>query len=238
MRQTYTIQGMTCNGCVRRVTAALETLPAVTKAEVQLEAPQATLQLSESVPTADLQATIGHYTIEPIATPQPTTAADLPEKNLSTYFPLALIIAFLTGVTLLAQWPLKNFDFSIWMRHFMAGFFLVFSFFKLLNLRGFADSYAMYDLVAARWRGWGFVYPFVELGLGVLYLTNSFPFFTNLLTVVVLGISSIGVIQSVLDQRKIKCACLGDVFNLPMSTVTIVEDVAMVAMAAAMLWMM
>lgn len=56
-----------------------------------------------------------------------------------------------------------------------------------------------------------------------------------MVTIVVLGVSSIGVIQSNLNKRKIKCACLGDVFNLPMSTVTIVEDVSMVAMAGFML---
>ena len=118
----------------------------------------------------------------------------------------------------------------------MAGFFLVFSFFKLLNIKGFADSYAMYDLVAARWRTWGLIYPFVELTLGILYLTNSFPVYTNWITIVVLGVSTIGVIKSNLAKKKIQCACLGDVFNLPMSTVTIVEDVTMVAMATFMLF--
>ena len=75
----------------------------------------------------------------------------------------------------------------------------------------------------------------VELALGVLYLLNIAPVLTSITTFVVLGVSSIGVIKSNLDKRKIKCACLGDVFNLPMSTVTIVEDLAMVAMAALML---
>ena len=36
-------------------------------------------------------------------------------------------------------------------------------------------------------------------------------------------------------QDKIRCACLGTVFNLPMSTVTLVEDGLMIAMAAAAL---
>ena len=122
------------------------------------------------------------------------------------------------------------------MRNFMAGFFIVFAFFKLLNLKGFAMSYKMYDVVAAKWKGWGLIYPFVELSLGIAYLINVFPFYVNLITVIVLGISSIGVIKSNLDNKKIKCACLGDVFNLPMSTVTIIEDVSMVVMALVMLF--
>ena len=118
----------------------------------------------------------------------------------------------------------------------MAGFFIVFSFFKLLNIEGFANSYQMYDLVAAKWKPWGFIYPFVELALGILYLINVGPVATNMVTLIVLGVSSIGVIKSNLDKKKIKCACLGDVFNLPMSTVTIVEDLSMVAMAGIMLF--
>ena len=89
------------------------------------------------------------------------------------------------------------------MRHFMAGFFLVFSFFKFLNLSGFANSYAVYDLLAAKWKGWGYIYPFVELGLGILYLINVAPFETNLITIVVLGFSRLGVIKSNLDKRQI-----------------------------------
>lgn len=118
----------------------------------------------------------------------------------------------------------------------MAGFFIVFAFFKLLNLEGFSNSYRMYDIVANKWNIWGLIYPFVELTLGILYLINVFPFETNVATAIILGVSSIGVIQSNLNKKKIKCACLGDVFNLPMSTVTIVEDLTMVAMALVMLY--
>jgi len=160
---------------------------------------------------------------------------DIQEKSLITYKPLFLIVGFIIGVTLLVQYPFETFDGMRWMRHFMAGFFLVFAFFKLLNIKDFAMSYSMYDIVAKNWKPWGYIYPFIELGLGVLYLINIAPIFTNYLTIVVLGISSIGVIQSVLHKREIKCACLGDVFNLPMSTVTIVEDVSMVLMAGYML---
>jgi hypothetical protein len=92
-------------------------------------------------------------------------------------------------------------------------------------------------LLATKWRGWGYVYPFVELGLGMAYLANWQPTLTNWVTFVVMGFSAIGVIQAVMNKRKIRCACLGAVFQLPMSTVTIVEDVGMVAMAVVAIWM-
>lgn len=121
------------------------------------------------------------------------------------------------------------------MQHFMAGFFIVFSFFKLLNLKGFAESYAMYDVLAKRIPLWGYVYVFLELGLGIAYLMNFSPIFTNTVTFIVMSVSIIGVLQSVLNKKRIQCACLGAVFNLPMSTVTIIEDGLMILMSLAML---
>ena len=183
------------------------------------------------------------------------TLAQTPASWLATYYPLLLIMAFILGGSVLLQVGLHagamgepmglfmHFGMGLMtitsgetMRYFMAGFFLVFSFFKLLDVRAFANAYASYDLLAARWHGWGLVYPFVELALGMAYLANYNPVLTNWATVVVMGFSAIGVIRAVTHKTKIQCACLGTVFKLPMSTVTIVEDVGMVLMAAVMLW--
>jgi copper chaperone CopZ len=247
-KQSFRLEGMTCGSCVNRVTQGLQSVAGVVDAKVSLNPQRAEVEFDQAVAVDELQKAIGHYKLsllptENLAAPpksDPPGATEskapaIPEANVTTYRPLIMIISFIAGVTLLAQYPFEDFSGSLWMRHFMAGFFIVFAFFKLLNLRGFADSYAMYDIVAAKWRGWGFVYPFIELGLGILYLINVAPFWTNVLTIVILGVSSIGVIQSNLNKRKIKCACLGDVFNLPMSTVTIVEDVGMVLMAILMI---
>ncbi|WP_220463969.1 hypothetical protein [Adhaeribacter radiodurans] len=82
---------------------------------------------------------------------------------------------------------------------------------------------------------WGYVYAFIELLLGVAFITGSNPFITNAVTFAVVTISIIGVFQTGLNKRKIKCAWLGAVFNLPMSTVTIIEDGLMIAMSGLML---
>lgn len=240
MEKQYSITGMTCGGCVVKVKKTLEAVNGVQSAHIQLNAPQGTLSLEREIPIALIKerlSQIGNYTIEEIR-PSSTKEIELPEKSIATYKPLILIVVFIAGVSVLEQYPFGGFSGMLWMRHFMAGFFLVFSFFKLLNLEGFATSYQMYDIIATKWKGWGFVYPFVELSLGILYLLNVAPFETNLTTVIILGVSTIGVIKSNLDREKIKCACLGDVFNLPMSTVTIIEDLAMVAMAMGMLLIM
>lgn len=123
-----------------------------------------------------------------------------------------------------------------WMNHFMGGFFLAFSFFKFLDLKGFADSYKMYDIVAKRIPFWAYLYPFIELGLGLSFLSNIFPLLTNSITFIVMTISIIGVLQAVFNKKKIQCACLGAVFNLPMSTVTIIEDALMIVMSGIMIF--
>ncbi|HWB94935.1 MAG TPA: MauE/DoxX family redox-associated membrane protein [Puia sp.] len=158
-------------------------------------------------------------------------AAEPPVSWLATYKPILLVFAYIVGGTLLPEVVHRSWDGMRWMSHFMAVFFLVFSFFKLLDIPAFADSYRSYDVIAGRWRGWGVVYPFVELGLGVLFLTGFDPLFTNTATLIVMGVSIIGVIRSVLHKRKIQCACLGAVFNLPISTITIIEDGLMIGMS-------
>ena len=249
MTKEYTITGMTCNGCVGKVKEILEKVSGINEVEVQLSYPQAKIEANKELDLEQINKLLqdkGRYVItedhiEEKLPPMPTigkndiSVSELPEKSIGTYKPLILILAFIMGVSALAQYDLADFSWMTWMRHFMAGFFLVFSFFKLLNIRGFASSYAMYDLLAAKWKSWGFIYPFIELVLGIAYLINFNPFITNWTTLIVLGFSSIGVIKSNLDKQKIKCACLGDVFNLPMSKVTIVEDLTMVGMAGLIL---
>ncbi len=239
IKKTYKIEGMTCGGCVTSVKKQLDDSDLISEANIQLDFPQAKISSVNEVGIETLQSIInkaGNYTIKQNGSETQNTELSLPEKNIHTYKPLLLIVGFIASVSLLSQFPFSSFSAMLWMRHFMAGFFIVFAFFKLLNLQGFTNSYSMYDIVAAKWKSWGYVYPFVELTLGLLYLTNIAPLATNISTALILGISSIGVIKSNLNKKKIKCACLGDVFNLPMSTVTIVEDLSMVGMSLIMLF--
>jgi len=157
--------------------------------------------------------------------------AETAKSWLATYKPILIIAAYLTVMATL----LGNGNFLLGMNYFMAGFFLVFSLFKFFDLKGFANSYSMYDLLAMKFPAYGYIYPFIELFLGVAYAIGFKHLFTNWATFIVMGFSVIGVLRSVLNKRKIQCACLGAVFNLPMSTVTIIEDLLMVGMAAYML---
>lgn len=127
---------------------------------------------------------------------------------------------------------------EIGMRSFMAGFFLVFGLLKILKLSAFAEAYRMYDLLAQKSIGYAYLYPFIELGLGISYATNINPLFTNWITLFLMLISALGVYLQLRKGEKILCACLGTVFKVPMTWVTLFEDLLMAAMAGIMLLML
>lgn len=241
MKHSYVISGMTCANCSAKVKGELLKLPDVLSAEVELATGKATIEMQKHISNTELQNAVsaaGKYTISPDATDTSHHAMENTSASwFAAYKPILLVFAFITGVTILIQLAKGAFDLTEWMRHFMAGFFLVFSFFKLLDLKGFADSYSSYDIVAKRVYTYGYVYPFIESALGISFLFPALSFWSNLFTLIVMAVSIIGVLQSVLNKRQIQCACLGTVFNLPMSTITIIEDGLMIAMSAASLLM-
>jgi copper chaperone CopZ len=258
MNQTYSISGMHCGSCIAKVTAALR--PFADDVAVTLTPPQAILTNAKGK-LADLQAAlskVGAYGIQaaaetvaetqgsnsvitsargPVGGPVRAPVVDASEASkaaswFATYQPLLLIVGYIAVASLAG---FGSSGWQGWMTNFMAGFFLVFSAFKFLNLSGFADAYATYDLLAKRWHGYGFVYPFLELALGLAYLFRVAPTLTNVATVLLMGFSSLGVLAALTNKRRIACACLGTVLKLPMSTVTLVEDLGMASMALAML---
>ncbi len=242
MTYTYNISGMTCGSCQSKVQGLLSKVEGVKKVVIDLAKGEATIDMDKHIATDDLKGALKDYTKYQLSesnhqpqTPVPVLAEEETKSWIETYKPILLIFGYIITITLLVEYMHGEFVWMRWMNHFMAGFFLVFSFFKLLNLKGFAESYSMYDIVAKKWNSWGYVYAFTELALGIAFLTGFYPFLTNTITFVVMSVSIIGVLQSVINKRKIKCACLGAVFNLPMSTITIIEDALMIGMSAIML---
>lgn len=235
MTHTYQITGMTCSSCESKVKTALQMVENVTHVTVSKEENTATITMDKHVALSELQKALeSKYQISAIHHNETSEQA---KSWLATYKPILLIFSYITIVTVLVQLTNHHFDYMQAMQHFMAGFFLVFSFFKLLNLKGFAESYVMYDVLAKKLPVWAYAYAFIELGLGIAYLINFNPLITNITTFIIMTISIVGVLQSVLNKRKIQCACLGAVFNLPMSTVTIIEDALMIGMSGIMLLM-
>jgi copper chaperone CopZ len=233
MTHTYKVTGMTCGHCEAKVKSSLVMVPNVTAVEVSKEKQTAVISMDKHIPLAAFQHALDEkYSISATEHNETTEQA---KSWLATYKPILLIFGYITTVATIAAFARGSFNQVQGMNVFMAGFFLTFSFFKMLDLKSFANSYAMYDIVAKNIGAWGFIYPFIELLLGIAYAVHFQPIITNSGTLIVMGVSIVGVLQSVLNKRKIQCACLGAVFNLPMSTVTIIEDALMIAMSAMLL---
>lgn len=151
------------------------------------------------------------------------------------YKPLLVIIAtvaFSSAALALVDGHIHRF-----MECFMGLFFVNFAMFKLINLQGFADGFAMYDLIAKRSRAYALAFPFIELGLGLMYLAAFLPIMTNILTLILMLVSGAGVIKAIITGDKhLQCACLGTRLNVPLSTVSVIENFGMASMAIFMLW--
>lgn len=230
-----------CGACVQGITPLLDAEPGIRQWSADVSSPDKVITVEgEEITAARIDALLnkkGYHVLAELPVPpkEPAASPVVSEPAPTSYFPLLLILGYLLAVVGAFEYSAGGFVLDRAMRHFMAGFFLVFSFFKLLDVSAFAMSYSSYDIVARSWMAYGYVYPFIELALGIAYLANVQPWITNLATVIVMGVSTIGVVQSLLARRKIRCACLGAVFNLPMSSITLIEDLLMVAMGLGML---
>ena len=252
----FRIEGMKCQGCVAEIEEALAQISMLESFAVSLDPPMIRVTYSGETVSRDQASqwlpgkfkvfesdddasnlVMAPQTVLIGAAPSESVTQDnsLPDKSLATYWPLLLVVGYVLLGSFFAMWIGSNWHWDFGMRMFMGLFFLAFSFFKLLDINGFADAYQGYDWVARQFPGYGKVYPFVEFSLGCCYLLGVAPLAVNVVTLVVMSVSIGGVIESVVKKRTIRCACLGTGFNLPMSQVTIIEDGVMIAMAAVMI---
>lgn len=151
------------------------------------------------------------------------------------YQPLIIVFVSIIITVGFAQY---FFGLSGWrqsIRLFMGFFFLTFGFFKVLDWKGFMYSYGEYDIIAAKTRAYAAVYPLLELMIAIAFLTNTQPMPAAFLTFILMIIGSVGIARALRRNRKYRCACLGAVIKLPLSTVTLIEDGLMGIMALLMI---
>lgn len=231
---------MSCASCLSKLQPILDNSPQVISWKANLDDPRKLLHIEAAaeVDSSDLMQLISQAGFEARELDaESTDARPVPKEafRLATYWPLFLVVSYVIAMATFAESVQSQFDWTRWMSYFMGFFFLGFAFFKLLNVPKFADAFSTYDIVAKRSRIYALLYPGIELGLGLLFVTQTGLVVANVLTAVVMTVGLVGVIQAVFSGQKIQCACLGTAFDLPMSVVTIVENSIMLAMAIAML---
>jgi len=124
------------------------------------------------------------------------------------------------------------------MSHFMGFVLVFFGLIKLSDIAGFAHGFTQYDPFAKRSLTYAQAYPFIEILLGVLFISQLLILPATLVTLVVYGASLWGALQSLLKKESLHCVCLGTYFKLPLSTVSIIESGFMIVMCVWMLAML
>jgi len=235
MTHTYTVTGMTCNGCRTSVEDNLNALDDVEQASVNLEKQEATIKMSKHISIETLQNALSEkYSISEKNIFNVASEAKTEEKSdLQQLFPLFLIFGYIIVASILLN--VKPWGTNGFMLDFMGLFYIVFSFFKLLDLKGFPESFRMYDPLAKVIPAYGWIYPFIEVALGLLFLMRVEIPLALIITLVILGVTTIGVIRTLLQKKAIQCACLGTALKLPMTKATFIENSIMIVMAVFML---
>ena len=236
MEQQFLIHGMNCSSCKAIIEYSLKDIQYIQKAEVHLETK--TLGVT-SERTLDPQTLEQHlpekYSLELVgaAASTPPTEFSPETSKLQQLKPLFLIFFYLFAASV--GMHLSDWNTGAFMLEFMGLFYIVFSFFKFLDLRGFAQSFPMYDPLAKALPLYAWVYPFIETLLGLSFLSRTAIDWALWATLVVLGITTLGVLRVLLNKQQIRCACLGTVLQLPMTEATLIENILMIGMALGMI---
>ncbi len=167
------------------------------------------------------------------------TAASLGPITWKSYMPLLVIFGILLAASLVLSWRDALFGMASFQNavlYFMAGFFLTFALFKLMDIKGFAEGYSTYDLLASRWYGYGYIYPFIELAFGLTMLAGFHPAWLLWIEFVVMAWSGIGVSLKLAKGEEFQCACLGTFLKVPLTYVTLIEDFGMAALALLLIF--
>ena len=241
MKKTYTISGMTCNSCKATVNQNLNELQEIESVAVSLEKGEAIIFMTKNIEISKLQNVLpSKFHIEEKVIKnssnflnESSSEIDQEKSKLQQLKPLLIILTYISVASILMNY--KNWNPSEAMLDFMGLFYIVFSFFKMLDLKGFPESFRMYDPLAKRLPIYGWIYPCIETGLGLMLLLRFEIKIALIITLIVLGITTIGVTKTLLDKKSIRCACLGTALKLPMTEATFIENIIMIVMAISML---
>ena len=237
MKNILQISGMTCEGCKSSVENKLSSLDGVDNVKVDLARGQAVIYSKIPISFSLIKETLPpKYSLinEQDINLDTHGEATIKGSKIKQLKPLFIILGYIFIASILLNY--KNWNSSNAMLDFMGLFYIIFSFFKILDVKGFSMSFRMYDPLAKQAPIYGYIYPFIEVILGMMFLFRFEVNIALILTVIVLGITTIGVTQTLLNKRSIKCACLGTTLNLPMTEATFIENALMIIMAFSLIF--
>ena len=232
MKTTFKISGMTCNGCRSTVENKLSSLDGVDNVQVNLTNGEAIVYSKNPISFSLISNSLpSKYKV--ISKRDAKDNEIIKSSKIKQLKPLFIILGYISVTSILLNF--KNWNSTNAMLDFMGLFYIIFSFFKILDIKGFSTSFKMYDPLAKKITIYGYIYPFIEILLGLMFLTRIEVNIALLITIIILGITSVGVTKTLLNKRTINCACLGTTLKLPMTEATFIENAIMIIMAIVLL---
>lgn len=234
MKQSLYITGMHCKKCKVKIIESLLTLPDIQSVRIDVESGRAVLTVSSYIEKTVLREKIGAAGNYIYSDNSPSLFGIL-IKKIRKYRPILIVLTGITLFTLIRQTFLPIWNLHDAIHDFMAGFFLIFGGFKIINWKKFTQGFRSYDPCAMRSKWYAYIYPVIEIVLGLAYAFRFQPeFLMNFVTIIVLSVTSIGIFRILHRGDEVQCACLGGFFNIPISWFTIFENALMISMAIYM----
>ena len=160
----------------------------------------------------------------------------LPEPGATSYTPVLAVFAVAALIALAIDWLAMGAITTMVLPNFIAVAMCLLAMLKLQDVERFSTMFLNYDLLARRWVPYGYIYPFAELGAGVLMLAGALTWLSAPVALFIGGIGAVSVFKAVyVDKRELKCACVGGSSNVPLGFVSLTENLMMIGMAGWML---
>ena len=239
INRKYKITGMTCSSCKASIESSLNHLDQVKSCNANIKLGELTLILNNDIDLKSLQNSIPkkYFINEEISSSDRLSEIKSDSTNKKSKIeqlkPLFLILFYITSASILLNF--KDWNWNEFTLDFMGLFFIIFSFFKLLDLKGFPVSFKMYDPLAKVVPVYGFLYPFVETALGIMFLMRIQIIFALIVSLIILLVTTVGVTKTLLSKKIVQCACLGTHLKLPMTEATLIENIIMLSMSIIMI---
>ena len=231
MKSKFYISGMTCSNCQKTVSDKIKAYEGVMGVKVSLESGLAEIDSKQNLEVYEISKLLGskYFVKGDISLSKKETKSKLRQLT-----PLFLIFSYLIMGTFYISSQI-NASYERSMQIFMGLFFIIFSFFKFLDYDSFPTSFIRYDPLAKKIPFYANLYPFLETALGIAFLIEwNLPIVLTI-TLLILSITSLGVIKTLVNKTEINCACLGTLLKLPMTEATLIENIIMLGMSCILL---
>ena len=232
MKEVYKVRGMTCEGCANSIKETLESNEFISSANISLQDENINIISDKNFTLIELNSLIdnlGEYKIYE----EKLTSKIIEYFSSKKTLLLALSLVLISSLSL--QVEKDNFDLNEWMISYMGIFFLLFSFLKLIDVKGFSGSFKKYDLISKIIPSFAITYPFVELFLALAFLSGYLLFVSYIMTIIFMTSQFFGVFISLQKKEVIKCACMGSSISIDISTLTLIENLVMILMSSYMI---